>query len=403
MGVEASQRRPHVLAVGAEGIALPRSGRGRAGQELLAHRLGRHGAVALEMGDVARVRREQGTVGDDHADLESDRRRPLLGAQHRIDQRVRHHGGVAAAVPRGAATLRLAAEAAVDLLGVESGEPRREGRHPVLTGGHRDVAVPARPAVAQRRTLRVELPGDGRDRVPPPAGARAVELGEPLAEDPIDLAGQVRLQHGGGVGDGVGGVPSDLSRGQRRHDPREGLDETTGRGEGAAGHVRGAAGDQGDVGDGGAVGLLLDAAARGGGGILVGGIVARLLPALAARGLLQGDHGAGLEGVERPAGGLDRAEQVGELSARPALGREQLCGVAGEPLEEERQVTEVLGEADGVRAAQRGEDLLGGVLPRGAREPRCARHASMLPAPVPEGQAGAGDGDGEAVWRNGRR
>ena len=56
MGVEASQRRPHVLAVGAEGIALPRSGRGRAGQELLAHRLGRHGAVALEVGDVACLR-----------------------------------------------------------------------------------------------------------------------------------------------------------------------------------------------------------------------------------------------------------------------------------------------------------------------------------------------------------
>ena len=404
MGVEPSQHHPHVLAVGAEGIALPLPRRRGAGEELRADRLGGHGAVSLEMRDVTGIGTEQRPIGDDHPDLEGHGwRGAARGTEHGVDQGVRHHGRVAVTGSGGSAALGLTLQVPVELLRVESGQPCGHGRHAVLAGGHGDVPVPARTAVAKRGPFGIELPGEGRHGVPPASGAGAVHLGEPLAEDPVHLARQLRVQHGGGVGDGIGRIARHAPVGERGHDPRERLDQTPGGGEGAPGHVRGAAGDQGDVRDGGAVGLPFDPMAGRGRGALVGGAVPRLVPAVATGGVLQRGHGARLEGVECTAGGLDRAEQIGELAPAPAVGPEQGARVRGETLEEEGQVAEVVGEAGGVRPAQRGEGLLGGVLPRGAREPRCARHASMLPGRAASGQATAGDVDQQGVWRRGRQ
>jgi hypothetical protein len=315
------------------------------------------------MRDIARIRAEQGAIGDDHADLEGDRRRPVAGAQERIDERIRHRGPMAPTVPGGASALGLAGEEPMDLLGIESLEACGERRHPVLTGRHRDMAVLPRPPMTQGAALGIELAGDGRDRVLPAPGAGTVELRQVLAEDPVHLASEVRLQHRDGIGDGIGLVPGDLPGGERGHGPRERLDQAPRRGEGATGQVRGATGQQRDVLDRHAVGLTLDPGLRGGRRPLVGGAIARVLPPLPSRGLLQRGHGTGLEGVQRAPGGLDRAEQAGELLAPPACGLEQGGGVGGEPLQEEGQVTEPLREADGVRRAQRGHDLLRGALP----------------------------------------
>ncbi|SLN02551.1 hypothetical protein FM106_23455 [Brachybacterium faecium] len=366
MGEKSSHRDPHLRPVGAIAVLVAVLGCGEGVPQLFTHGLGRHRAVALDMGEIPVTGREQGALGEHHAELEGDRFHPALTAEQRVDEGVGHQRGVPLAGALGAAALSLEGEAFVGELGVERRQMRAHGRHAVLCRGEPDMPFPARGLVAARGAVRVELADGGGRRGAPGLHAGAVHAWKLLVQHLVDLAA---LQVVEGFHRRGGGISDSRCHGaarERGEHPRHRGDESP-RGGQAAARGRGRAfRGEGEIPRGPRIGLAVEPLERREKAVLVGGPVAHGADVVASSRLREGDDGARLEGVEGAARAVDHVEQVLVLRALMPGAVEHRLGGGGDRGEKEADVAQQLCERGGAPGVERSQELLGsGMLRRG--------------------------------------
>nr|WP_241237211.1 hypothetical protein [Brachybacterium saurashtrense] len=359
MRVEAAQRGAHLGAVGPAPVHLRGLGLGERLAQLLAHGLRRHRAVALDPGRVAVAGREQGPIGDHHPHLEGHRLHRVLAAQQRVGEGIGHQRAMPLARALGPAPLRLQAQALVDELRVERGQVGAHGRHAVLAGSERDVAVRAGHLVAAGGAGGVQLADGGGHRGPPPPHPGTVHPREMRVQRLVHRAALGLVERGRGGGGGVGDRAGHLPARERGEHARHRADETPGRGKAAAGGGGRAPCHQRDVPSALRIRLADQALERGQRRVLVGGVGAGGVDVVALGGLREGHHGAGLERVERAAHVVERVEQVLVLAAGAAPHLEHRPRRGGDGGEQEVGIAQQLREGRRARLVERGEGLVG--------------------------------------------
>src|SRR5690625_4508759 len=134
MGVQASQHGADRRPIGAVAVLLRGLGGAQRGAQLLPDRLGGYRTVALDLRDLTLIRREQGAVGDDQADVEGARVHLFITAEDGVDQDIGHDRLVTAPVSAGTQPLRLEGEALMGLGGVDPRKSCRQDRKSVVEG-----------------------------------------------------------------------------------------------------------------------------------------------------------------------------------------------------------------------------------------------------------------------------
>ena len=254
-----------------------------------------------------------------------------------------------------------------------------ERRHPVLSGGQRDVAGRAREAMAVRSTFGVELADDRRDRSPPRLDPGALHLGQPLVEDLVHVSPLLIRDRCGRGGRGIGDAGGDRAAAEGAEHARHRADEATGGGEARARGGGGTVGRQGDVRRGAPIGLADELLERREEVILVRDVVAGCVDPISAMGFGEGDEGACFERGEGAEHAVDHVEEVLDLLPWPGPHLEHLLRIDGHGGQQVVDVPEHLGERGGASPVQRSQSRLGsGALRSGLRGDRRG-HGSMLP------------------------
>ncbi|HEX7352420.1 MAG TPA: hypothetical protein VF289_15570 [Brachybacterium sp.] len=215
----------HLVSVGAEAVARGILRLGERIAQLLAHGFRRDRPVPLDMGDVAVVRAEQGTVGDHHSEVEGHRFHPVLPAEQGVGEGVSHQRGVT--VPRAACppTLGLEGEPLVGELRVESGQVSAHGGHAVLTRDERHMTLRACSVMAVGGAVRVELVDGMGDDLPPPFHPGAIHPWHLFVEHLVDLPALQVIQRRRGGSCGVRDGRRDLPSSEGGEHPGHGSDQ----------------------------------------------------------------------------------------------------------------------------------------------------------------------------------
>ncbi|WNN96472.1 hypothetical protein [Brachybacterium sp. GU-2] len=156
-------------------------------QHLLADVLVRDRAESFHGRGVGMAGREQGAVGDDHADVDHGQLASLAAAEDRVGEEIGHDLLVTAPVAVGPRPLGGHRQRLADPRGVEAGQMRGQGRHAVPSAAYGDAALPSRHAVTRGRTLGVQRVEDPRGLVAPFPRSAVFEVREMRAEDPVHL------------------------------------------------------------------------------------------------------------------------------------------------------------------------------------------------------------------------
>lgn len=364
VGEEAAYHGAHLWAVGAVPVTGGILGLAQRLAQCFAHRLRRDRSVAFDVGDIAVVRGEQGSVGDHHPDVESHGFHSALATEQGLGEGIGHQRAVPFPGALGATPFRFEGEPLVRELRVEGRQVRTHGGHAVLPGREVHMAVRACGLVTTARTVRVELADGCRHLLSPPLDSGAVHPRHPLEEHLVDLAALEvieRLCRGGG---GVGDRRGDLSACERSEHPRHGVDQASRRRQAAGGNRGRASGRQGEIAGGLRIGLPVQAFHRRQELVLVGGVVACGVDLIAPCRLGERHHGPGLERVQGAASVVDHVEQILVLASRPRLSLEHRLRRGRDGGEQEVDIAQQLRERGGAGPAERSEELLRGRLGR---------------------------------------
>ena len=321
-------------------------------------------------------------VGDDHADVQGDRLHALAAPDQGVHEGVGLDGLVAAAVAGGAQALRLEREALADQRGVQCGDVRRDRGHAVLAATHGHVSVAPGVLVAASLAVRVGERDRGGAGVGPLLGACAVEVGQALAEQTVRLTALGGRERREGAGSAIGVLGRDLGGRERgehlghvRHEaaPRR---ERAGRGGGRT------AGEHRDL-AGRLPGRL--AQQRRGRRLLprlLCGVDPRLGLSAQGQRVREGDHGEGLEGVQRTAHRLQAPDHVLERLRRRIGRDEDLLPEFGQGTQLMGAIAQLLRETLRALVAHGVVQLLVGITSCRIEIVHCERHAPILPVPT---------------------
>ncbi len=363
-GPVVAERRVHVVLPVAEHTA-----------QLLTDGLGGDRAVALDLGDVAAARGEQGAIGDDDADVEIGGVHAPLVAQQGGSEGVCLDRLVPATVTVCAQLLCFQGETLADLRSVKSWKACRHRRHTVLPRAHGDMATSARMLVALPLTAGIDRFDQTGDLALPPLPAGGIQRRQPVPEMAVDLFALFWCQGRERVRRAVDDVCCDLAAQERVEHLGHRLHEASTGADGTAGSGRRTPGDHRELTGRSSFRLLVGLLDRYRSIAILRGVRQGLGARFPAERIGQVDHRTGLQGIHRGPLFMQTPEHGGIVLRLVLRGPEDRTGFGSELREEEGLITEQLGERSRACFTHTVELTLDGVLSVSVEVVHGSRHA----------------------------